>query len=169
MTADGGSGIEIRPARDGDRAALWRMLEPVFRAGDTYTVDPGITEDDALAFWRAPEKAVFVAEDEGEIVGTYYIKPNQGGGGAHVCNCGYVTDPAATGRGVARAMLAHSLDEARARGYRAMQYNFVVATNTRAIATWQRAGFEIVGRLPGAFRHPRDGFVDALVMHRSLV
>lgn len=169
MTADGGSGIEIRPARDGDRAALWRMLEPVFRAGDTYTVDPGITKDDALAFWRAPEKAVFVAEDEGEIVGTYYIKPNQGGGGAHVCNCGYVTDPAATGRGVARAMLAHSLDEARARGYRAMQYNFVVATNTRAIATWQRAGFEIVGRLPGAFRHPRDGFVDALVMHRSLV
>lgn len=169
MTADGGSGIEIRPARDGDRAALWRMLEPVFRAGDTYTVDPGITKDDALAFWRAPEKAVFVAEDEGEIVGTYYIKPNQGGGGAHVCNCGYVTDPAATGRGVARAMLAHSLDEARARGYRAMQYNFVVATNTRAIATWQRAGFEIVGRLPGAFRHPRDGFVDALVMHRALV
>ncbi|MEL6801850.1 MAG: GNAT family N-acetyltransferase, partial [Pseudomonadota bacterium] len=98
----------------------------------------------------------------------YYVRPNQGGGGDHVCNCGYVTAAAAQGKGVARAMLAHSLGEARRLGYLAMQYNFVVETNTRAIEIWTRAGFETVGRLPGAFRHPEFGFVDALVMYKDL-
>ena len=110
----------------------------------------------------------FVAEEEGEIVGTYYIRANQAGGGKHICNCGYMTDAAATGRGVARAMCQHSLDYARLRGYRGMQFNFVVSANTRAVALWQSFGFEIVGRLPLAFHHPRLGFVDALVMFRPL-
>jgi ribosomal protein S18 acetylase RimI-like enzyme len=159
----------IREVEARDSASVWRMLEPVFRAGDTYTIDPDIPEADALAYWLSPDKTTFVAEADGAILGTYYIRPNQGGGGAHVCNCGYITAPQARGRGVARAMLAHSLDQARAQGYRAMQYNFVVSTNTRAIDTWMRAGFETVGRLPGAFRHPTKGYVDALVMFRSLV
>jgi len=159
--------VIIRAARPGDADALWAMLEPVFRAGDTYTVDPDISREDALAFWHAPEKTVFVAEAEG-ILGTYYIKPNQGGGGAHVCNCGYITASEARGRGVARAMLAHSLETARGLGFAAMQYNFVVETNTRAIETWHRAGFETIGRLPKSFRHPDKGFVDALLMWREL-
>ncbi len=156
----------MNPADDG---ALQSLLMPVFRAGDTYTVDPDITEAAALAFWTAPEKSVFMAEMAGEVIGTYYIRPNQAGGGAHICNCGYITAAAATGRGVARAMLAHSLQTARAEGYRGMQYNFVVSENTRAVATWQKAGFEIVGRLPQAFNHPTKGLVDAFVMFKSLV
>lgn len=161
--------VTIRPAGPADGAGLAGLLLPVFRAGDTYSIDPDISAADAVAYWLSPEKTTFVAEAGGAVLGTYYLRANQGGGGAHVCNCGYITAPEARGRGVARAMLRHSLEEARAQGYRAMQYNFVVSTNTRAIDTWTRAGFETVGRLPGAFRHPTEGFVDALVMFRSLV
>ena len=157
----------LRAIRSGDDTALWSMLEPAFRAGDTYTVDPGISRTDALAFWCAPEKRVFVAATD-RAVGTYYLRPNQGGGGAHVCNAGFVTHPDARGRGVAQAMLDHALATARAAGFRAMQFNFVVATNEGAIRLWARNGFDTVGRLPGAFRHPVHGFVDALVMYRHL-
>ena len=163
------SGVTIRPAGVADAAALAAILLPAFRAGDTYTVDPGISAASAVDYWCATGKSVFLAEQGGQALGTYYLRANQDGGGAHVCNCGYVTAPAAQGRGIARAMLAHSLDMARNRGFRAMQYNFVVSTNTRAIETWTRAGFDIVGRLPGAFRHPTKGYVDALVMFRALV
>ena len=162
-------GLSIRSAGLADADALGPILLPAFRAGDTYTVDPGISAGDAIAYWCAPGKSVFLAEFGGEALGTYYLRANQDGGGAHVCNCGYVTAPSARGRGIARAMLAHSLDTARDRGFRAMQYNFVVSTNTRAIDTWMRAGFDVVGRLPGAFRHPTEGYVDALVMFRALV
>jgi len=160
--------LSIRRAGALDGAALAGLLIPVFRAGDTYTIDPDITEEGALAYWCAPDKTVFLAEAEGMALGSYYIRPNQAGGGAHVCNCGFVTAPAARGQGVARAMLDHALAEAVDQGYRAMQFNFVVSTNTRAIAIWQGAGFETVGRLPGAFRHPSRGFVDALVMWKDL-
>lgn len=158
----------IRPYRPADAAPLWAMLEPVFRAGDTYAVDPAISREDAVAFWTGAPHEVWVAEDGGAPLGTYYIQPNQGGGGDHVCNCGFVTAAAARGRGVARAMLEHSLAHAKASGYAAMQFNFVVASNTRAVATWEAYGFRIVGRLPGAFRHPIEGPVDALVMWRDL-
>ena len=158
----------IRPATPADQDAIWSILGPVFRAGDTYSIDPDISQGDALAYWCGPSHQTFVAEEKGAILGTYYLRRNQGGGGAHVCNCGYMTAPAAQGKGVARAMMEHSFAQARAAGFTAMQYNFVVETNTRAVATWQRAGFEIVGRLPGAFRHPAEGFVDALVMFKTL-
>jgi GNAT superfamily N-acetyltransferase len=118
----------------------------------------------ALAYWFSPGHEVFVAEDGNEIVGTYFLKANQRGGGGHVANCGYMTAPDATGRGVARAMCAHSLERARERGFHAMQFNFVVSTNARAVRLWQSFGFEIIGRLPKAFDHPRLGFVDAYVM-----
>lgn len=160
--------LNIRSATEADHAAIWAILEPVFRAGDTYTIDPDISREDALAYWYGPTHATFVAETEDQVLGTYYLRRNQAGGGAHVCNCGYITSPAARGQGVARAMLAHSLEEAPRQGFRAMQYNFVVANNTRAIATWERAGFTIVGRLPGAFHHPVEGYIDALVMWRDL-
>ncbi len=144
------------------------MLEPVFRAGDTYAVDPAIGRAAALEMWCGGTHRAFLAEAAGEVLGSYYICPNQGGGGAHVCNCGFVTAQTLQGRGVARAMLAHALDTARDMGFAAMQFNFVVETNTRAIALWQAYGFEMVGRLPGAFRHPARGEVDALVMYRRL-
>ncbi|NYS26334.1 GNAT family N-acetyltransferase [Rhodobacteraceae bacterium 2376] len=160
--------ITLRPADERDHPALWAMLEPVFCAGDTYAVNPGIGRAEALAFWCGGTHRAFMAEAEGQALGSYYICPNQGGGGAHVCNCGFVTAAAAQGRGVARAMLAHALDTARAMGFAAMQFNFVVETNTRALKLWLDHGFEVVGRLPGAFRHPVQGEVDALVMYRRL-
>jgi ribosomal protein S18 acetylase RimI-like enzyme len=124
--------------------------------------------DAAIAFWLAPGNDGFVAEDAGAVVGTYFLHENQRGGGAHVANCGYATAVTAQGRGVARAMCAHSLDHARARGFRAMQFNIVVSTNERAVRLWQAMGFAIVGRLPGAFAHPTLGDVDAFVMFQSL-
>ena len=124
--------------------------------------------EDALAYWMSPEHEVFVAEEHDEVLGTYFLRANQKGGGSHVANCGYITAARATGRGVARAMCAHSLDHARARGFQAMQFNFVVVTNERAVRLWQSFGFETVGRLPRVFRHPTLGLVDALVMHRVL-
>jgi len=151
-----------------DDAAIWRVLEPIIRVGETYVLPRDMSRDAALAYWRSPGHAVFIAEDAGAIVGTYYLRANQQGGGAHVANCGYMTAPDAGGRGVARAMCEHSLGEARQRGFRAMQFNFVVASNERAVRLWQRLGFAVVGRLPQAFAHPRLGFVDALVMHRPL-
>jgi ribosomal protein S18 acetylase RimI-like enzyme len=160
--------LAIRPAGPADDNAIWAILKPAIEAGDTFTADPSGGREGAFAYWRPPGAQNFVAEVDGEILGTSYLRPNQKGGGAHVCNAGYCTAPEARGRGVARALLAHSLDEARRQGFRAMQYNFVVATNTRAIDTWERAGFETVGRLPGAFLHPRESYVDALVMWKSL-
>jgi ribosomal protein S18 acetylase RimI-like enzyme len=127
-----------------------------------------MSRESALTYWHSPGHEVFVAEDHGEIVGTYFLMANQKGGGAHVANCGYMTSPRATGRGVARAMCAHSLERARERGFRAMQFNFVVSSNERAVRLWQSFGFEIVGTLPKAFEHPTLGFVDAFVMYRQL-
>jgi ribosomal protein S18 acetylase RimI-like enzyme len=161
--------VAIRPAAPRDDDAIWQILKPAIEAGDSFTADPAGGRAGAFAYWRPAGAVNFVAEVDGRVLGTSYLRPNQTGGGAHVCNAGYCTAPEARGRGVARALLAHSLAEATARGFRAMQYNFVVATNTRAIDTWERAGFETVGRLPGAFRHPVLGYVDALVMYRRLV
>ncbi len=158
----------IRAATDADADEIWSILEPVILAGETYTLDREMSRADALRLWMGPDRETFVAVDDGRIVGTYYLRANQAGGGRHVCNCGYMTSAAATGRGVARRMCLHSLDHAQSRGYRAMQFNFVVSTNARAVALWQSLGFEIVGRLPGAFAHPAHGFVDAFVMFRSL-
>jgi ribosomal protein S18 acetylase RimI-like enzyme len=123
---------------------------------------------EALAYGLVPEHEVFVADEGGEILGTYFLQANQRGGGAHVANCGYVTAPWASGRGIARTMSGHSLDRARSLGFTAMQFNFVVSTNERAVRLWQSHGFEIVGRLPGAFRHPKQRLVDAYMMYRAL-
>ena len=160
--------LSIRPAIPTDRAVIWAILEPVIRAGETYALDRTLGRDAALAYWFAPGNRVFVAEADGAILGTYLLRANQSGGGAHVANCGYMTAQGATGRGVARAMCRHSLDQARAAGFRAMQFNFVVSTNERAVRLWQALGFETVGRIPEGFGHPRLGFVDALVMYRAL-
>lgn len=160
--------MRIRPYHAGDAMAVTGILMPVFRAGETYAIDTDIGEAEALAYWCGSERRVFVCEDAGEVLGTYYIMRNQKGGGSHVCNCGFVTAMAAQGRGVARAMLSHSLKTAKEYNFTAVQYNFVVASNTRAVNLWQSHGFEIVGRLPGAFRHPTLGEGDALVMFRRL-
>lgn len=158
----------IRPATSDDHAAIWAVLEPIIREGETFAMPRDMTFDAAIALWMAPDNDTFVAEDAGAIVGTYFLHRNQQGGGGHVANCGYATAVASRGRGVARAMCAHSLAHARGRGFRAMQFNIVISTNERAVRLWQAMGFAIVGRLPGAFEHPRLGFVDAFVMYQTL-
>lgn len=160
--------LQIREAGTEDADTVWEILRPAVEAGDTFCADPAGGRAGALAYFWPETARVWIAEADGHPLGCYYLRPNQTGNGAHVCNAGYCTAPAARGRGVARAMLDHSLRTARGEGYRAMQYNFVVETNTRAIDTWRRAGFDIVGRLPGAFHHPEQGYVDALVMYKTL-
>ena len=160
--------VTIRPARPEDHDALWRILEPVIRAGETNALPRDMSRAEAIAYWTHADHEVFVAELEGRAVGTYYLRPNNPGGGAHIANGGYMTAQDATGRGVARAMCVHSLGRARERGFRGMQFNFVIATNQRAVRLWTGLGFAEVGRLPQVFLHPRLGYVDALVLFRAL-
>jgi L-amino acid N-acyltransferase YncA len=158
----------IRAPNAGDHDAIWAILEPVIRAGETLAVPRDYSREQALALWLAPDRTVRLLEEDGIVLGIFYIRANQQGGGAHVANAGYVTATQARGRGVARRMCAASLDLARTQGYRAMQFNFVISTNSRAVELWQAMGFSIVGRLPAAFNHPTQRFVDAYVMHRTL-
>ena len=158
----------IRAADSADQNAIWCILEPVIRAGETYTLPRNMLRDQALAYWFSDGHEVFVAEHDGPVLGTYFLRANQRGGGSHVANCGYITASAACGRGVGRGMCMHSIGHAKRRGYRAMQFNFVVSTNQRAIRLWESCGFQIVGRLPEAFLHPELGYVEAYVMYRVL-
>jgi ribosomal protein S18 acetylase RimI-like enzyme len=160
--------LSIRPATREDYDAVWRILEPTFREGATYPLARDVSRGDALAYWFSPGNAVFVAASGGVAVGTYYLRANNRGGGAHVANCGFMTAREAFGKGIARQMCLHSLDEARKHGFTAMQFNFVISSNTRAVKLWQSCGFRIVGTLPGAFMHPERGAVDAYVMWREL-
>ena len=161
--------MDIRLFRNDDWPGVWRLLQATFAGGDTYSFAPDSSEAEIARFWVEMPRATFVAVEGDRLLGTYFIKPNQPGLGAHVCNCGYVVAPEAQGQGVAATMCEHSQQFAREQGFRAMQFNFVVATNERAVRLWQRLDFEVVGRLPGAFRHLRLGYVDALVMYKSLV
>jgi len=160
----------IRPYQKEDWEEVWEILEPVFRAGETYAVPRDISAEDARAAWTSAPRAAFVAVDDatGKVLGTYHLKPNYDGPGSHVCNCGYVVSEQARGKGIGSSMCQHSQREAALRGYRAMQYNLVVSTNEDAVRLWRSMGFAVVGTIPGGFRHPRLGFVDAHVMYKLL-
>jgi ribosomal protein S18 acetylase RimI-like enzyme len=184
--------MKIRPATEADRDAIWNIFHEVVAPGDTYALDPNISREEALAYWFAPGMHTYVAEINRESVGeadsfpgtatqsptanpnhvtagTYILRPNQLGGGSHVANAGFMVSTSARGLGIGRAMAEHCLSEARRLGFRAMQFNYVIATNTAAICLWQDLGFEIVGTLANAFRHPDKGYVDVYVMYRSLL
>ncbi|MGF1515928.1 MAG: GNAT family N-acetyltransferase [Elainellaceae cyanobacterium] len=160
--------VNIRPAELGDWPSVWAIIEPVFRAGETYAFSPDLSEDEARHIWIDAPKATYIAEAQGEVLGTYYIKPNQPALGAHVCNCGYIVGAQARGKGVASQMCEHSQREALRLGFRAMQFNLVVSTNEIAVRLWEKLGFSIVGTLPNAFKHSKLGFVDAFVMYKGL-
>ena len=144
------------------------MFQDIVGRGDTYSFAPDTDEEEARRLWITAPQATYVAVDAGHVLGSYYLKPNQPGSGAHVCNAGFMTVAEARGRGIGRAMGVHSMDEARRLGFLGMQFNFVASTNRGAIALWKDLGFEIVGTVPGAFRHPADGFVDVHVMYQRL-
>jgi len=158
----------IRKAESEDFDDIWQIFHTVVSRGDTYTFDPETTRDEARAIWMSPQAWTYVAMLDGQVVGTYFMRRNQPGLGSHVVNAGYMVNPDAQGRGIGRAMCEHSLEEARALGFLAMQYNIVVSTNAPAVALWKKMGFEIVGTLPKVFRHLELGLVDAYVMHRFL-
>ena len=161
--------IAIRSGTRADDDAIWEILQPTLRAGETYPQPRDVSREAALSYWWQPAHSIFVAEDEtGRVTGTYYLKANTGGPGSHVANCGYMTLADAWGHGIGRALCMHSLGEARRRRFRAMQFNLVIETNVRAVHLWQSCGFDIVGRLPGAFEHPTQGFVDALILFQTL-
>jgi L-amino acid N-acyltransferase YncA len=160
--------LNIREATDADFEQIWPIFQEIVAAGETYTYPPNTTREEAKRLWLDVPRQTFVAEDGEEILGTYYIKTNQPGFGSHVCNCGYMVSAKARGRGLATAMCEHSQRVALALGYKAMQFNFVIASNEGAVRLWQKLGFAVVGRLPQAFDHPTKGYVDALVMCKWL-
>lgn len=160
--------LTLRPSTAEDADALWPIIETVLAAGDTYAWPTHPSREHGLALMHPAGGRTFVAELDGRVAGLYYLKANYGGPGDHVANCGYMTAPEVRGRGVGEAMCRHSLEQARALGFRAMVFNAVVSSNTAAIGVWQRCGFAIVGTVPGAFRHPVHGEVAVHVMHRAL-
>lgn len=160
--------MNIRPITSTDFDQVWPIIREVVQARETYAFDPEMDRDAAWRLWVELPTVTYVAERDGQILGSYYIKPNAAGPGDHVCNCGYMVAPAARGQGVAGRLCSHSLQIARDLGFEAMQFNSVVASNTVAVALWQKHGFQIVGTLPGAYRHRTLGLVDCHVMHRAL-
>jgi len=160
--------ITVRMASEADWLAIWSIIRAVVATGDTYTLSPDATEAEARAYWAGPGQAVHVAAVGDEIVGTYTMRANQPGLGAHVANAGYMVRPDQAGHGVGTFLAEHSFAAARAAGFRAMQFNAVVSTNTRAIALWQRLGFAIIGTVPEGFHHRTLGLVDLHIMYRLL-
>jgi len=161
--------MQIRPAINADHDAIWNIFREIIAAGDTYAFDSQMPREEALANWFRADTHTYIAERNGGVVGTYILRPNQSGPGSHVANAAFMVARDAEGAGVGRRMAEHCLTKARRMGFRAMQFNFVISTNTRAIHLWNQLGFEIVGTLPGAFRHPEKGYVDVYVMFRSLL
>jgi ribosomal protein S18 acetylase RimI-like enzyme len=158
----------VRRASRRDDKAIWRIMEPIIRAGETYPLASDMSEADALDYWYGPDDEIFVVEEGDEILGTYHLRPNCAGGGSHIANVGYMTSSTATGKGVGRRMVEHSLQQAREKGFKAIQFNFVVSTNERAIRLYKDFGFDTIGTVPLAFLHPKQGYVDVLVMFKSL-
>jgi RimJ/RimL family protein N-acetyltransferase len=170
MTAASQPGVSIRGFEPADWRHVWPLLHATFETGDTYAFAPDSSEAEIHRAWIEVPTATFVAcREDGQIVGTYYLKANQPGLGSHVCNCGYVVAAAAQGRGIAASMCEHSQREAVTLGFRAMQFNLVVSTNERAVRLWKRLGFSVVGTLPRAFHHLQLGYVDALILYKELV
>lgn len=160
--------LEIRKAVETDKPAVWEIIKAVIAGGDTYVFPPDSTEDEMIDYWYGPEKHTYVAELAGDIAGTFFIKANQPGLGSHVGNAGYMVKLGIYGQGIGRQMALWSLDEARRLGYTAMQFNFVVKSNRYAVKLWQDIGFEIIGEIPDAFDHARDGLTNAYIMYRKL-
>ncbi len=160
--------MTIREANQEDFEEIWPIFHEIVRAGETYAYPRDTDKNEARKIWMESPRKTFVLTENGTVLGTYYIKTNHPGQGSHVCNCGYMVASAARGRGLAAAMCLHSQQIAKELGYKAMQFNFVASTNKAAVHLWQKLGFEIVGRLPGAFNHPTKGYVDALVMYKWL-
>jgi ribosomal protein S18 acetylase RimI-like enzyme len=160
--------MTIREATDNDHDGIWKIFEQVVRVGDTYAFDPDTPKEDLPKLWFAPAMKVYVAEENGKISGTYFIKPNQPGLGAHIANCGYMVHPESRGRGLGKQLFDHSWLVAKESGYKGMQFNLVVSTNQIALQLWEKLGFRIIGTIPKGFNHLQLGYVDAYILFREI-
>jgi len=160
--------VKIRKAAENDLEAVWRIIEAVIAGGDTYVFSPDTPKEEMMDYWFSPEKHNYVAVSNGDVVGTFWLKANKPGLGSHVANAAYAVSPDAAGRGIGRMMAEFSIDEARRLGFKAMQFNFVVKSNAVAVRLWQNVGFEVIGEIPDAFDHARDGMTNAYIMYRKL-
>jgi len=160
--------LEIRKATAGDEDAIWTIIEEVISKGDSYVFDPDSSKEKLINYWCAQGNHVYVATDNGKIAGTFIIRNNQPDLGSHIANGAYMVSEKAAGKGIGKTMGEFSLEEARRLGYKAMQFNFVVKTNSRAVALWQRLGFNIIGEIPEAFNHSQYGLTNAYIMYRKL-
>jgi GNAT superfamily N-acetyltransferase len=160
--------LVIREIHAAEFPIVWPLFRSVIAAGDTYSYPPDLSREDAQALWTTPPSRTFVAERDDRVVGCYLLRPNQPGLGDHVANAGYMVAAEARGQGLASALCAHSMEQARRAGFTAMQFNFIVASNTTAVRLWQRHGFHPVGTGPGAFRLATPGATDIHTMHRTL-
>lgn len=160
--------LDFRIANPTDHKALWEIIRPIIRKGGTYVFSPDSSEQEMMEYWMGTDKSTYVAEMEGKIVGTFYLKPNQPGLGSHVCNAGFMVDEKESGKGIGRKMGLFALEEAKKSGYLAMQFNFVISTNQPAVKLWLSLGFDIIGEIPEAYRHPEKELVAVYVMFRRL-
>ncbi len=160
--------MEIRTALEEDKPAIWQIIKAVIAGGDTYVFPPDASEEEMMSFWFSPEKFNYVAVLDGRVAGTFWLKANQPGLGSHVGNAAYMVSPDATGKGVGKRMAEYSLEEAKRLGFTAMQFNFVVKSNTVAVNLWKSVGFEIIGEIPDAIRHSKNGLTNAYIMYRKL-
>jgi L-amino acid N-acyltransferase YncA len=160
--------LEIRKATPEDYNQIWNIIKEVISKGDTYAFDPNSSREIMLDYWCGHGKHTYVATDNEELVGTFVIKDNQPGLGSHIANAGYMVSEKAFGKGVGKTMGEFSLEESRRLGYKAMQFNFVVKSNARAVQLWQRLGFDIIGEIPDAFNHKENGLTNAYIMYRKL-
>jgi ribosomal protein S18 acetylase RimI-like enzyme len=160
--------LNFRLASPSDSESLWEIIGPIIREGSTYVFSPDSSREKMLGYWMAADKKTYVAERNGEVVGTFYLKANQPDRGSHVVNAGYMVSPKVAGRGIGKAMAEFSFLEAKRMGYYAMQFNYVVKSNIVAVRLWQKLGFELIGEIPEAFAHPKTGLSSVLVMYRKL-
>ncbi len=160
--------MKIRRTTELDYPQVWEIFSKVIETGDTYAFDPHTPKADLKKYWFAENMKTFVFEEEGIILGTYMIKPNQPGLGNHIANCGYMVSPKAQGRGIGKLLCEHSLQIAKEDGFRGIQFNIVVSTNEVAVKLWKKYGFKIIGTTPNGFRHLELGYVDTYIMYRSL-
>ncbi|MFE3516742.1 GNAT family N-acetyltransferase [Streptomyces sp. NPDC059166] len=169
MTDSAGKPL-IREATAADWPAMWAFMQPIIRAGETFSWDRGTTRDQARLMWfPEPPGRTFVAESsDGKVLGTANSVRNHRGGAAHIASASFMVDPAHAGQGVGRALGAHVITQARQDGFRALQFNAVVETNLPAVHLWRSLGLNVVGTLPEGFRHPVHGYVGLHIMHRAL-